>query len=187
MVKTIEGEIYHEIEVLGNKKFAHLGFRDKEDKFGDMLSSIVPEIGMRKKVRLSIEVLEDEINLDSFINKNNIFVVVGVSKNKDKYGFKVFKDLKDKGYNVYGINPKLKDSEKERIYTSLELLPVKADVLIFVVKPEVTENVLKIAKKLKISKIWLQPGSESEKSIKFCKDNNLKLIANQCVMIKSLR
>ena len=56
--KTIEGELFHEIEELGNKKFVHVGFRDKEDKFGDMIESIVPEVGMTKKVRLTIEFLE---------------------------------------------------------------------------------------------------------------------------------
>ncbi len=55
---SIEGEIYHEIEEINGQKFEHLGFRDKENKFGEMLASIVPEVGMVKKVRITIEVLE---------------------------------------------------------------------------------------------------------------------------------
>ena len=56
--KTIEGELFHEIEKLGNKNYVHIGFRDKENKFGDMIEGIVPEIGMTKKVKLTIEFLE---------------------------------------------------------------------------------------------------------------------------------
>ncbi len=55
VTKTIEGELFHEIEELGNKKYEHIGFRDKKNKFGEMLASLVPKIGMTKKVKLTIE------------------------------------------------------------------------------------------------------------------------------------
>ena len=58
MKKTIQGELYHEIEKLGNKKYRHVGFRDKANSFGDMMESIVPEVGMTKKVKLTIETIE---------------------------------------------------------------------------------------------------------------------------------
>jgi len=57
MKKTIEGELFHEIEELGNKKYVHIGFRDDENKFGDMLEEIVPKVGMIKKAKITIEVL----------------------------------------------------------------------------------------------------------------------------------
>ncbi len=57
--KSLEGEIFHEIEELGNRKFAHIGFRDKEGIFGDTLASFVPKVGMTKKARITIEILED--------------------------------------------------------------------------------------------------------------------------------
>jgi hypothetical protein len=56
MKKSIEGEIFHEIEEFGNKKYEHIGFRDKENKFGEMLAEIVPEINTKKKARITIEV-----------------------------------------------------------------------------------------------------------------------------------
>ena len=57
--KVLEGEFFHEIEEMEGKKFEHIGFRDKEGKFGDVMLSFVPNIGDKKKVRLTIEVLED--------------------------------------------------------------------------------------------------------------------------------
>lgn len=59
MQKSLEGELYHEIEKLGNEDFAHIGFRDKENSFGDLMASFVPEIGMTQKVKLTIEIIED--------------------------------------------------------------------------------------------------------------------------------
>ena len=56
--KSLEGELYHEVEKLGNKDYAHIGFRDKKDTFGDALASFVPEIGMTRKAKITIEVYD---------------------------------------------------------------------------------------------------------------------------------
>ncbi|MFT4305006.1 MAG: CoA-binding protein [Candidatus Woesearchaeota archaeon] len=36
-----------------------------------------------------------------------------------------------------------------------------------------------------MNKVWMQPGSESEKAINFCKENNIEVIYNSCIMVKS--
>ena len=59
MKKSIEGKIYNRIEKFGDKEYKHVGFEDEDKKFGDMLESIVPEIGMTKKVRITLEVLKE--------------------------------------------------------------------------------------------------------------------------------
>ncbi len=59
MKKVIEGELFHQIEELGNKKYEHIGFRDDENLFGDLMASFVPEVGMTKKARLTIELIEE--------------------------------------------------------------------------------------------------------------------------------
>ncbi len=59
MKKVLQGEIYHQVEKLGNQEYAHIGFRDPDNKFGEMLASFVPKVGMTKKAKLTIEILED--------------------------------------------------------------------------------------------------------------------------------
>jgi len=58
--RSIEGELFHEIEGLGNKKYEHIGFRDKENKFGDMIASLVPKVGMKKEARLTIQIFDEK-------------------------------------------------------------------------------------------------------------------------------
>jgi hypothetical protein len=41
-----------------------------------------------------------------FLDKKNTFAVVGASRNPEKYGHQVFKDLRNAGYEVYCVNPK---------------------------------------------------------------------------------
>jgi hypothetical protein len=60
MKKTIKGSLFNRIEKLGDKEYQHIGFEDKEKTFGDVMESFVPKVGMKKKVKLTIEILKDK-------------------------------------------------------------------------------------------------------------------------------
>jgi len=111
------------------------------------------------------------------------FAIIGATDNPEKYGNQIVKNLKKRGYEVYPVNPKLEQVEDLKCYASLDDIPVKADVVDFVVPPAVTEATLKDCVRLGLNRIWLQPGSENEASIKYCHDNNLKVVHGVCVML----
>ena len=111
------------------------------------------------------------------------FAIVGATDDAKKYGHQIFKNLKSREYEVYPVNPKLRELKGVKCYPSLADIPVKVDVVDFVVPPEVTEVILKECKRLGLSRIWLQPGSESEAAIAFCHENNLNVVHGVCVML----
>jgi len=111
------------------------------------------------------------------------FAVVGATDNPDKYGNRIVKNLRGRGYEVYPVNPKLEEVEGLKCYPSIAEIPVRVDVVDFVVPPKATEEILKQCKNLGLDRIWLQPGSESETAIAFCKANNLKVVHSVCVML----
>jgi len=126
----------------------------------------------------------DERLIKSFLNKKNVFAVMGASRNPKKYGHQVYRNLRSAGYRVYPVNPNADEVLGDKCYPSLEDLPVKPDVVDMVVPPNVTEEVVKTCKKLGISKVWMQPGSESEEAINFCKENGIEVVYGVCVMIE---
>ena len=111
------------------------------------------------------------------------FAVVGATDNPEKYGNRIVKNLKSRGYEVFPVNPKLKELEGLTCYSALADIPVKVDVVDFVVPPAATENILKQCKELGLINIWLQPGSESDKAIDYCRKNNLNVLHGVCVML----
>lgn len=111
------------------------------------------------------------------------FAVIGATDNTEKYGNRIFKNLAKRGYEVYPVNPNLKEIEGVKCYPTLFDVPVKVDVVDFVVPPEVTESILNECKKLGLENIWLQPGSESKNAIAFCRDNDLRVVYGTCVML----
>ena len=122
--------------------------------------------------------------ITDFLNKQNVFAVVGVSKNTAKYGHQVYKDLKEAGYVVYAVNPNIDEVLGDRCYHSLSELPQKPDVVDTVVPPAVTEKIVEECKDLGIARVWMQPGSESERAINFCTQNRIKVVHDVCVMVK---
>jgi predicted CoA-binding protein len=126
----------------------------------------------------------DKELIKAFLSKKNVYAVVGASRDPKKYGHQVYKDLKNAGYEVYAVNPNADEVLGDNCYPNLESLPVKPNVVNVVVPPKVTEDVVKTCKKLGIRKVWMQPGSESEKAIKFCEQNGIDVVYGVCVMIE---
>ena len=126
----------------------------------------------------------DEDLIRRFLNKRNVFAVVGASRDPEKYGHQVYNDLRTAGYEVYPVNPEAEEILGARCYADIRELPRKPDVVDFVVPPEVTEKILETCLKLGVTKAWLQPGSESEKAIKFCEDNGIEVVHGVCVMVQ---
>ena len=124
--------------------------------------------------------------INEFIDKNNLIVIVCVSINPNKGGWKIYHELVSAGFTVYPINPKYKKIAEAPCYPTLRSLPKKLDVVIIIVPPKIIENIVKQCKDLKINKIWMQPGSESEKAISFCKENNIKVVSNTCFVVQGL-
>jgi len=50
--------------------------------------------------------------------------------------------------------------------------------------PKITAQLVKTCKKLGITKVWMQPGSESETAIKFCEENSIDVVHGVCVMVE---
>lgn len=111
------------------------------------------------------------------------FAVVGATDNTEKYGNRIVKNLKKRGYEVYPVNPNLEEVEGIKCYPDLYTLPCKVDVVDFVVPPRVTEAVLQDCEKLDLKSIWLQPGSESEAAIDYCHRHGMQVVHDVCVMM----
>jgi predicted CoA-binding protein len=125
--------------------------------------------------------------IKSFLSTENVFGVVGASRDPEKYGHKVYRDLLNAGYRVYCVNPNADAILGNKCFPNLEVLPIKPDVVDIVVPPKITDQIVKICKKLEITKVWMQPGSESEAAIRFCEENGMDVVHGVCVMVERRR
>jgi predicted CoA-binding protein len=116
--------------------------------------------------------------------KYRTWAVVGVSEDREKYGNKIYRDLREAGYQVYAINPKLQTVEGDPCYASVKALPAIPDVVDLVVPPAVSLSVIQDCIEAGIKRIWFQPGSESEEAIQKAKDAGMEVVHDACIMIQ---
>ena len=122
--------------------------------------------------------------IEEFLEKRNVFAVVGASRNPMKYGHQVYMDLRNSGYTVYPVNPNADEILGDKCYANLESLPEIPQVVDLVVPPEATNEVVKVCEKLGIRRVWMQPGSESKMALDFCKENDIEVVYGVCVMVE---
>jgi len=121
-------------------------------------------------------------SIEKFVNLKNI-AVVGVSQKKGKFGNTVYKELKQKGYNVFAVNSKLSEFEGEKCFNKLSELNGKIEAVVIVVNGIETEKIVEEANIIGIKHIWMQQGSESTKAIEYCKENGINVIHNECILM----
>jgi hypothetical protein len=121
-------------------------------------------------------------NVNDFLSLRNL-AVVGVSRSGKKFGNSVFKELKNKGYNVFPVNPGASEIEGEQCYANLKLLSGKVDGAVFIVPPFETEKLVVEANFAGIKNIWMQQGAESKSAISYCANNNINVVYGECILM----
>ncbi len=112
------------------------------------------------------------------------FAVSGVSRNPEKYGYKVYRSLLGAGYTVYAVNPNAERIDDDPCYPHLDNIPVKIDCLVTVTPPAVTEATVVEAGHLRIPFVWMQPGSESVSAYNLALSNSMEVVSGgPCIMV----
>ena len=124
---------------------------------------------------------EDTIN--AFLKARSL-AVFGVSRDPEKYGYKVYKTLKEKGLPVFAVNPRATEVDGDPVYPGLHALPELPEAIVTVVPPDVTKAVVEQALQAGIRKIWMQPGSEHEEAIRQAQQHGATVVfGGPCIMV----
>lgn len=115
--------------------------------------------------------------------RNKSIAVVGVSRDKKKFGYAAYNGLKNKSYDVFPVNPNVDMIDSEKCYANLSSIKNKPDGVLLVVPPKQSEAVVREAADLGIKSIWFQQGSSSEAAIKFCKEKAMSVVSGECILM----
>lgn len=111
--------------------------------------------------------------------------LIGASNDNSKFGYKIYKDLLSKGYDVTPINPKEIMIDGVRSIKNIELMNKRPDIIDFVIPPKVTLEETKKLESSGYNNFWFQPGSESNELIDYLKTTNLNYLVNECIMVET--
>lgn len=117
-----------------------------------------------------------------FINCKNI-AVVGVSRIEKKFGNLAYKELKERGYQVYAVNPAMKEFQGEPCYPDLSTLQGKVDGVLLTVNPDQGKAVLEEASRVGIKNVWVQQQGESAALLESGRQLGLNLVSGKCILM----
>ena len=124
--------------------------------------------------------------LEKLKERNATIALIGASNNKNKYGNRIYRDLRSKGYHVIPINPKEELIEGDKAYSSIEGMETLPDIANFVVPPPVAMKIAQHIADLGIKHLWFQPGSESDELEDWLKNTDgIKYLINSCIMVET--
>lgn len=118
--------------------------------------------------------------ITEFLSQKTL-AVVGVSRNKDKFGNMIYRDLRKAGYKVLAVNPQADMVEGDRCYAGLAALPEKVDGVMLVIPPTKTIPIIEEAARLGIKYIWLQQGADSPEAEQRCQELGIEVVNGECV------
>ena len=98
-----------------------------------------------------------------FLSSKRI-AVTGVSREPKNHGSNVvYQRLRDRGYEVFAVNPNAEEVEGDRCYPDLRSIPGGVDAVVIATKPERADATMRECVDLGIQHVWMHrgPGSGS--------------------------
>jgi predicted CoA-binding protein len=90
---------------------------------------------------------------------NKRVAVTGVSRTPKTHGSNtVYKRLRDRGYEVFAVNPNAQEVEGDRCYSDLTSIPGGVDAVVIGTRPDRAEGTMRECAELGIKHVWMHWG-----------------------------
>jgi uncharacterized protein len=116
---------------------------------------------------------------------NKRVAVTGVSRTANGHGGNVvYKRLRDRGYEVFAVNPNADEVEGDPCYHDLRSVPGGVDAVVIATRSEHAEGTMRECADLGIRQVWMHrgpgPGSVSESATAYGRERGITVIAGGC-------
>jgi uncharacterized protein len=119
---------------------------------------------------------------------NRRVAVTGVSRTPRDHGSNiVYKRLRERGYEVFAVNPNADEVEGEVCYHDLKSVPGGVDAVVIGTRPETAEDTMRECAELGITHVWMHrafgSGSVSEAAADYGRQHGITVIAGGCPLM----
>jgi hypothetical protein len=111
--------------------------------------------------------------------------VTGVSREPKGHGSNVvYKRLRERGYEVFAVNPNAKEVEGDPAYHDLRSIPGGVEAVVIGTRPETADETMRECAELGIKHVWMHrgpgPGSVSEAAAEYGRGQGITVIDGGC-------
>src|SRR5215475_4858819 len=120
----------------------------------------------------------------AFLAKKRV-AVTGVSRAPKQHGSNtVYKRLRERGYDVFAINPNAETVEGDPAYADLRSIPGGVDAVVIGTRPERADGTMRECAELGIKQVWMHrgpgAGSVSDTATVYGREQGITVIDGGC-------
>lgn len=120
--------------------------------------------------------------------ENKRIAVTGVSRNPKGHGSNiVYQRLRDRGYDVFAVNPHADAVEGDECHHDLKSIPGGVDAVVIGTRPDHAEATMRECAELGVGQVWMHrsigPGSVSEPATKYGREHGITVIDGGCPLM----
>ena len=114
--------------------------------------------------------------------------VTGVSRTPKTHGSNnVYRRLRERGYQVFAVNPNTDEVEGDRSYQDLKSIPGGVDAVVIGTRPEIAEDTMRECAELGITRVWMHrgpgAGSVSDAATSYGRAHGITVIDGGCPLM----
>ena len=114
--------------------------------------------------------------------------VTGVSRTPKTHGANnVYRRLRERGYQVFAVNPNTDQVEGDRSYQDLKSIPGGVDAVVIGTRPEIAEDTMRECAELGIKQVWMHrgpgAGSVSDAATGYGRAHGITVIDGGCPLM----
>jgi predicted CoA-binding protein len=120
----------------------------------------------------------------SFLAKKRV-AVTGVSRTPGSHGSNVvYTRLRERGYQVFAVNPNAAEVEGDACYHDLKSIPGGVDWVVLGTRPELADSTVRECDDLGIKSVWMHrgpgTGSVSKSAARYGREHGMTVIDGGC-------
>ena len=122
-----------------------------------------------------------------FLTKKRV-AVTGVSRTPKQHGSNnVYRRLRERGYDVFAVNPNAEEVEGDRCHPDLKSIPGGIDAVVIGTRPEIAEETMHECAQLGIQHVWMHrgpgAGSVSKAAAEYGRAHGITVIDGGCPLM----
>jgi len=119
---------------------------------------------------------------------NRRIAVTGVSRTPKTHGSNtVYRRLRERGYEVFAVNPNAEEAEGDRCYPDLGSIPGGVEAVVIGTRPETAERTMRECAELGIQHVWMHWGagasSVSPAATAYGREHGIAVIDGGCPLM----
>jgi predicted CoA-binding protein len=119
---------------------------------------------------------------------NERVAVTGVSRTPKTHGSNnVYRRLRERGYEVFAVNPNTDKVEGDRCYHDLKSIPGGVQAVVIGTRPEIAEGTMRECAELGIKQVWMHrgpgTGSVSSAATEYGRQHGITVIDGGCPLM----